>query len=113
MSGATNGIVGSDYPTELPETQIDDSQLKEIQAAAAFAKSPQFEELKRHLNTRIEFYQQYLPDGRAVGAQPINEETTMMWVASNVIIGECKAIISSYEAAFDLVKDGTTRPENA
>lgn len=113
--GPQNGIVGNDNPTELPETKLDDSQLKIMAKTAKFARSSEFKELQQHFNQRIEFYQKYLPDGRAVGAggsmmqQGIDgltlAEMGAMWVASNVIIGELKAIMSAYEQAIEFVKE--------
>lgn len=108
--GPQNGIVGNDAnPTELPQTEVDDSQLKEMQKTAKFARSNEFKELKKHLLARIDFYQKYLPDGRAVGAQTADENLSAMWVVANVVAGEFNSIINVYEQAIEYVKDAATK----
>lgn len=96
---AKNGVVGSDaFGVDLPRTELDEETTKEIQQAAKFAKSQDFKDLKAHLENRIAFYQTYLPDGRPVPAVDA-DKLAPMWIAANVIIGECRAIINGYEQA--------------
>lgn len=121
---STNGIIGDqdsmlESPTQLPQPQIDDSQLKELQRTAKFARSNEYKELKAHYQARIDFYQKYLPDGRPVataGAQAGNgienmslEELGKMWLAANVIISEFNSIMNIYEQAAQYVKDAATQ----
>lgn len=103
--GPQNVIVGNDNPTELPQTQTDDTQLKAMAKTAKFAKSAEFKELKTHFEARMDFYKQYLPDGRAVGAQPASVELANMWIVANCIVGEFNSIISAYEQAIEFVKE--------
>lgn len=115
--GPQNGIVGDENPTQLPQAAQDDSQLKAMAKTAKFMRTQEYKELKEHFDKRIEFYQKYLPDGRAVGAngtmmQPgvsidglSMAEMGAMWVAANVIIGELKAVMGAYEAAAEFVKE--------
>lgn len=105
MPGPVNGIVGEENPTQLPEMEVDESQLKEMQRTAKFARTAEFKELKKHLEARIEFYQKYLPDGRAVGAQNADENLAAMWVVANIVAGEFNSIINVYEQAVEYVKD--------
>lgn len=107
--GPQNGIVGDDTNmTELPQTEVDNSQLKEMQKAAKFARSAEFKELKKHFQARIEFYDKYLPSGQAVGAQIADEKLAAMWVVANVIAGEFNSVINVYEQAIQYVKDAQT-----
>lgn len=103
--GPQNAIMGEESPTELPKTQVDDSQLKELMKTAKFARSGEFKQLKQHFEQRKDFYTKYLPDGRAVAAQTADENLASMWVAANVIIGEFNAILNVYESAEQYVKD--------
>lgn len=111
MPGPQNGIMGQDdvlnpdtAPTESQDAVVEEG-LQELRAAAAFAKSPEFQTLKEHLLSRIAFYQTYLPDGTNVLTKNPNE-LGHMWMAANVIVGECRSIISSYEQAAAQLQDG-------
>lgn len=106
--GPQNGIMGEDSPTELPDRQIDESQLAAMAKTARFSKTAEYKELKEHLEGRIDFYQKYLPDGRAIGAQDDMDKMAKMWVVANVLIGEFKAVIDAYEGAAQYVKDATS-----
>lgn len=106
--GPQNGLIGDSSPVELPETQIDDTQFNEMQKTARFSKSKEYQDLKRYLEGRIEFYQQYLPNGQAIGAAK-PEDIPGAWVAANVIVGEMRAIMAVYEQAAEFIKDESTR----
>ena len=104
---AANGIIGGGgvAPQQVPQATADDSQLKELKSAAKFAKTTEYKEFKEHLQKRMDFYRTYLPDGRAIGAQPSNQELANMWVVANCIIGEFNAILNVYDNAADMVKE--------
>lgn len=95
------GIIGDDYGTSLPEMAVDKVEMMEEKKAARFSKTAEFKKLKEHLESRIEFYQQYLPDGRPVNSQAKPED----WIIANTVIGEFKAIINAYELARETLKD--------
>lgn len=99
-----NGIVGDgDAGMEIPQNVVTDEGADEIKRAAKFAKSSEFKDLKKHLESRIEFYQSYLPDGTpVVGSDMTAEELGYRWLAANTIIGECRAIFRVYEQAAEL-----------
>ena len=101
------GDNGGMMPPQLPQAQADDTQLKELQEAAKFAKSKHYKELKAHLDRRIDFYQKYLPDGTAIGTQPDNPDTARMWIVANVIIAEIKAVTSVYDNAAEMLQEYT------
>lgn len=95
-----NGIMdGETFGTELPETQLDETSAKQAKRVARFARSAEFKELKAHLESRIAFYQTYLPDGTPVVTLKSKQEREDMWIIANAIIGEFKAVLSAYEQA--------------
>lgn len=107
--GPQNGIMGDDsFGTNLPETQVDSTALDVEKRMAKFSKSKEFQALKNHAEARIEFYQQYLPDGRPITDIP-NTERGYMWLAANIVTGEFKAMLSAYEQAGAIVKEAAKR----
>lgn len=83
-------------------------ELKEEKQMAKFAKTQEFKRLKEHFQGRIDYYQQYLPDGRLL-TEVSKEERQDMWVVANVIIAEYKLVIATYEQAAEIVKDVSRR----
>lgn len=106
--GPQNGIVGNDYPTELPQTQVDPNAMDEIAKAAKFSKTTEFKELKKHFESRIDFYKVYLPDGRPVITASMQDRADN-WAIANTIIGEFQAVIDVYEKAAETLKDAASR----
>jgi len=97
--GPKNAIMGDDnFGTELPQTQIDDSEMKEIMSMAKYAKSAEFKRIQEYFQQRISYYQAYLPDGRAV-TDLSPEEAMKMWPIANTIIQEYNYILGVYENA--------------
>ena len=114
MAGPQNAVMGGDYPTELPEKEVDQSQLQELQKAARFSKTAEWKELKEHFERRMKFYQQYLPDGTSSLDSKVSiEERGRNWIVSNTIIGEFKAVIDVYEGAAQVVKDAAAQRQGA
>lgn len=108
--GPQNGIMGNTFGTELPESFVDDSVYEEMQKTARFSKTAEFKELKKYLDTRMDFYRNYLPDGKPVIASGLNAtEVGELWIAANIVIGELMAIINVYEGAAQEVKDEAAR----
>lgn len=102
--GSQNGIVGDAMGTELPQAVLPEAGLREEQAMARFSKTKEFKRLKAHLEDRIQFFQQYLPDGREVKLITMTDaELGQMWRTANANIAELKGIISAYELAKDIV----------
>lgn len=98
--GAQNGIVGDDLGIELPEIKVPEQDLTAEKNMARFSKSEEFQKLKEHLEGRISFYQNFLPDGRAIGE---NIPSPEQWVIANAIIGEFNAVLGAYEQAREAV----------
>lgn len=103
---AQNGIIGDDsYGIDLPETQVDEQTINEQQAAARFSKTKEYKALKEHLQSRMKFYQTYLPDGRPAVSETDLEKQKHMWTIANTIIGEFQAVIDAYEQAAEYAKE--------
>lgn len=98
----------TNFGLDLPRMQTDDQQLAEIQKTAKFSKTKEFQELKKHLEGRITFYQTYLPGGQPITDVPF-DEVAGHWIAANVIISELNAIIGAYEEAARIIKDAVTQ----
>lgn len=101
---AENGIVGDqDGPTEIPQTQISEDLLTQEKNLAKYSKTKEFKELKSYLEARIEFFKNYLPDGKEVRflAEP---EMGIKWVVANNVINEFNAVLTRYEQARSIVK---------
>lgn len=104
--GAQNVPMGGDaFGTEIPRTQVDDSQLAEMVKTAKFSKTTEFKELKRYLLGRKDFYEKYLPGGKPVLGTENPKTLGSMWIAANAIIGEIDALIAVYENAAEMVKE--------
>lgn len=101
---AQNGVIGDD-PTAMPQTVVDEQQLTVERNMATFSQSKEYRALKEHIDTRIVFYQSYLPDGRPVEERP----TIDNWVIANAVIGEFKAILAAYELARKTVEEHDAR----
>jgi hypothetical protein len=103
---AEHGIIGDSFGTELPETVVAAEDLSAERNAAKFSRTKEFGVLKDHLESRIVFYQTYLPDGRSISEHlPTGEE----WAVANAVIGELKAVIAAYETASEVVANADRR----
>lgn len=112
--GPQNGIVGADagYGLDIPEHQQDDSQFKELQNTARYSESAQYKTLRKHMESRIAFYQTQLP-----GGQPVTDIdpkiAARMWQPALTIINELQAIIGVYDETAKLVKSETAKRKAA
>lgn len=106
-TGPQNAILGETYGTDLPETEMEETQLTEEKNKARFSKSKEYQVLKEHIEGRIAFYQVMLPDGREIGltTTPTPEE----WMVANRVIAEFNAILNAYEQANQVVEDAAKR----
>jgi hypothetical protein len=83
-------------------TQLSDEQLADEKHMATFSSTKEFKKIKEYFEARIEFYQKYLPDGRAIAGEVPSPE---QWAIANAIIGELNMITSTYLNAAEAVKD--------
>jgi hypothetical protein len=102
---AQNGIIGDNYGIDLPEIEPDKAYLDEEKQMARFSKSKEFKKLKEIMQSRIDFYQQALPDGRPITAVDAAERANL-WLNANCVIGEFNLVLNAYEQANEAVKDG-------
>lgn len=102
-TGPQHGIIGDEnFGTDLPETQVPERDLTSEKNAAKFSRTKEFQVLKEHLESRIEYYQKYLPNGRPLEEDAPSPED---WRVANRIIGEFNAVITAYEQAAEVVKN--------
>lgn len=100
---AGQGIIGDQFITDLPQTEVKQEDLAVEKAAAKFSRTKEFQNLKTYLEGRMEHYRTFLPDGRSVlDNTPTGEE----WQIANAIIGEFNLVIQAYEGANEIVKNG-------
>lgn len=110
MSGPQNAVIGDDaFGTEIPQTTVDDSQeLAEVRRQAKFLQTDDYKELKSYLQSRIDFYQKYMPDGEPVIKKDA-KDLGPNWLAANIVVGEFNALIRAYEQAAETVKELSAR----
>lgn len=106
--GPANGVVGDQFGTELPQTEVPAADLSREKDMARFSKSKEFAALKSAIEAKIEFYQGFIPgaNGSAISVQDLpNEERGWRWLAADNIISEFKSILTAYEQAAEAVKN--------
>ncbi len=89
-----------------PQQAVSDADLADEKNMAAFSSTKEFERLKEHFESRIEYFQRYLPDGRSVREEVPTPE---QWAIANAVIGEFNLVINTYLAAAEGVKDAKRR----
>lgn len=98
-----NGILDESglepFDMAMPSEQLADEKLM-----AKYSRSKEFQRLKEHMQSRIEFYQQYLPDGRAL-TEVDSVERANHWVIANAVIREFNLVIDSYHQIAEAVKN--------
>lgn len=102
-----NSIIGDAQGIDLPQAKPDEQDLTAEKNRAKFSKTKEWKDLKDHLESRIEFYQHFLPNGLEVGLD--TPATSDDWRVANRVIGEFRLVISTYEGVREVV-DGTRRP---
>lgn len=110
MPGPENAFIGNQgFPTDLPQTEVSEADLSRERNMAKFSQTDEFKALKMAINSRIDFYQKYMPgSGNVSITQLPNEERGYMWLAATVIIDEFNSILGAYETASQAVKDNAT-----
>lgn len=103
-----HGIIGDQYGTELPQAQLQEEIVNEAKGRARFSKTKEYQELKSHLEERIEFHKKMLPSGKAVMHAQGNNTLTRLgeqWVVANNVIAELQGVLDVYEAAAETIKE--------
>ena len=110
--GAVNGVLGDESSImELPQTEVDTQVMDELRKTAKFSKTREFQELKRYIQSKIVYYQSYLP-GNVLPEHVPSDERGKYWAIASIVVKELQGIINIYEqAAEDLkatAKNGNT-----
>lgn len=110
-------MIPDEFGTELPETRVEEEQLVNEKNMARFSKSKEFKALKEYMEARIDFFQQYLPDGNSINGgldatgkqvEHLDDATiASYWRAANLVIGEFRRVLDEYERASEVVKNAT------
>lgn len=106
MSGPQNAVMGDDtnFGLDIPEAQVDDEILAELQKSAKFSRTAEFKVLKQHLEDRIRHYQTFLP-GNIPAENVPDEERGKYWAIANILTQEFRGIIKVYEQAAEEIKN--------
>jgi hypothetical protein len=99
--GPQNALVNQS-PIELPQTQVQEEDLIAEKNAAKFSKTKEYKVLKEYLESRINYYQTQLPDGRS-----ITDAKPQDWIVANLVIAEFNAVLNAYEQARQAVEDSS------
>lgn len=106
-TGPQNVVTGDNFGTDLPQTVVPADDLAVERNMAKFSKSREFKKLKDAIDTKIEFYKHYLPDGKPVTAHTDKDlaEIGRHWLIANMVIGELEEILTAYELAREAVRN--------
>lgn len=96
-----SGIIG-DADTTLPQTTVPEEELTNELNLAKFSKTKEYAKLKEHLESRIEFYQTFKPDGTLIATEKIDLTD---WKIANTVIAEFQGILKVYENAREVVDE--------
>lgn len=105
MPGPVNAVIGDeDQPTNLPDTQVAEEVLIEEKKMARYSKTAEFKRLRDFLEARIQFYQNYLPDGRPIKDVNLpNDVLASNWKAANIVVSEFQRVLAEYDQAREAV----------
>jgi hypothetical protein len=86
---------------------VEEEALVEEKKMARFSKTAEFKRLKGYAESRIKFYQTFLPDGRIVGTGAAGTKipTPEEWTVANLVIAEFTSLLNEYEGAAQALKD--------
>ncbi len=103
-TGPQNAVISDVPDVEIPQTTVQPEDLALEKNMAKFSKTKEYQKLKEHLQGRITYFQNFLPDGTSIALQKV-EEKTQNWIIANIIIGEFKAVLNAYEQANEVVEN--------
>ena len=102
---AQNGLIDESMSMEMPTTKVSEDELIIEKSMANFATTSEYKRLKEHLESRVAFYQSFLPDGRDLRGIDDASILGVNWKVANAIIGEFNAVLAAYENAKEAVKN--------
>lgn len=91
--------------TSLPEKpqEQQEAAVAEIKRKAKYSRSKEFQDLRLMMESRIEFYKQFLPDGTPI-ALGTESQVARNWPIANIVIAELSQVIEMYDNAETEVK---------
>lgn len=98
------GIIGDNTGVDLPQMPADDSAEKELRQKAKYSRSKEYKELRQKAQTRIEFYQKFLPDGRLIGTTP-PADLQRKWELANLLIAEIEQLFGETDQAEAILRE--------
>jgi hypothetical protein len=103
-----NAIIGDSSGIDLPELSAEAESLIEEKKMAKYSRSAEFKRIQDWAETRIAFYQKYLPNGAEVGVEV--QPSPQDWQVANRVIAEFKLLLGSYDIAQKAVDDKLSTP---
>lgn len=118
---ANDVIQGDSFGTDLPVTQVDEQALNEEKKLAKYSQTKEFQRLRKFLEDRVSFYQNYLPNGEKVEGDPRDTSNPLsvpgggaddivQWKVACIVIREFGNILNEYDQAREAVDDATREP---
>jgi hypothetical protein len=101
----SNGIIGDADSFDLPDTKVDQDLLDDEKKMARFSKTSEFKRIKEYAESRIQYYQDFLPNGEDV----TTAVTPTDWALANSVIREFRMLLRAYENANEVLKDAEKR----
>jgi hypothetical protein len=88
---------------DLPEPSLDEKELVVEKQMANYTKTEDFKRIQEYCQSRIDFYQTHLPDGKIIGLEV--KPTDKDWATANIIISEFKLLMGNYVNATEAVEN--------
>ena len=99
-----NQVMGDSMGIDLPQKPVDETAINELKHKAKYSRSTEFKELRAKAQTRMEFYQKFLPSGQPIGTDT-PEEMKGMWELANLIIAEFQQLFDEHDNAEAILKE--------
>lgn len=106
-----NAVIGDISGFGLPQSRVDETELAREKNLARFSRTKEYQQLKKHLESRIKTYQTWLPDGRSMPKEAQMAELAFNWKVANAIIGEFQTVLAIYDSAKEVV-DASEKAKN-
>jgi hypothetical protein len=100
---SNNAVIGDSPIVDLPQSQPNTEEIDNLRQRARFSKTKEFRELREAMDERIEFYSNFLPDGRLVATS--DKLAVQNWRLANIVIAELQAVKSAYDGSVELIKE--------
>jgi hypothetical protein len=98
--GPQNVLMGDELA--MPQSSVDEKELVVEKQMANYTKTEDFKRIQEYCQSRIDFYQTHLPNGKIIGLEA--KPTEADWAAANIIISEFKLLMGNYVNATEAVE---------